>query len=261
MEKINFNRGWEFTFENSLDEFNLYGIKKTGQAHGAPSRFYDHSNWQRIDLPHDWAMALKKDLKAEHGRGARNYSSFNLSMTDERSEGEEIYNIGWYRKNFVYDESWADKRVFVEFEGIFRDSAVWVNGVYMDNHFSGYTGFILEITEQLVPGEDNSIAVRVNSDQPEGWWYEGSGIYRNVNLLVSEPVYFKPWETIVRADIDGNADVSAIIVNDTADEVTVEPKWEIIDACGNVCAAVLSSAVLAPYSETAVNAKMKVDSP
>ena len=81
------------------------------------------------------------------------------------------------------------KRIFLEFEGIFRDAMLWVNGVYIDRHLSGYTGFLCEITDHLVAGE-NSIAVRVDSDQPEGWFYEGAGIYRNVHLLNGQPLKF-----------------------------------------------------------------------
>ena len=97
---------------------------------------------------------------------------------------EKVYNIGWYRKQFDYDPSWVNKRIFIEFEGVFRDAMVWCNGVYLDRHMSGYTSFALELTDHLVTDTDNSIAVRVDSEHPEGWWYEGAGIYRNVHLLV-----------------------------------------------------------------------------
>ena len=101
---------------------------------------------------------------------------------------DEVCSVGWYRKEFAYDPAWKGKRVFLEFEGVYRDSTFWVNGMYMDNHCSGYTSFLLELTDALYEDDINSIAVRVDVEQVEGYWYEGAGIYRNVNLLVAEEV-------------------------------------------------------------------------
>ena len=173
MKRFNFNKDWRFTLENNLDAFNMFGMDKYSDAGGAAGRFYDYSNWDKIDLPHDWAVALPKDLRANTFAGARPNTSFHRFMTERRSNIDTVYSVGWYRKNFMLLPEWENKRIFIEFEGVFRDAAVWVNGVYMDRHNSGYTSFVIEITDHLLADTDNSIAVRVDTDQPEGWWYEG----------------------------------------------------------------------------------------
>ena len=262
MKKLNFNKNWYFTLENNIDAFNLFGFDKYSDASGAAARFYEHNNWEKVTLPHDWAVALPKNLFANTFAGARANSHFHRFMTERHSEIKEVYNIGWYRKEFSYDPNWEGKRVFVEFEGIFRDSCIWVNGAYMDRHNSGYTSFILEITDHLVPGEINSVAVRVDSDQAEGWWYEGSGIYRNVNLIITEPVYFKHNQTVIKTDIDGNVYGSVVVCNDTDSDKTVKLDYRILDADGdNVTAITDESVFLNAYSELQVSYALKVNSP
>ena len=261
MKKLNFNKDWRFTFENSLDAFNTFGFDKYSDASGGAARFYDHNNWEHIDLPHDWALSLTKSPFANTFAGAYPNTHYHRFMAERHSDIETVYNIGWYRKQFTADTSWAGKRIFIEFEGIFRDSIVWVNGVYLDRHNSGYTSFALEITDHLLIGEENSIAVRVDSDQQEGWWYEGSGIYRNVNLIIGEPTYFKYNNTIIKTDIDGKIDVSAVLVNDSSESYGQSVIWSICDANGSEVARTQSSVSIAPYSEATVSAEMKVDTP
>ncbi len=261
MKKINFNKHWEFTFENNIDEFNTFGFDKYSDAAGAPARFYDYNNWEKIDLPHDWAVTLKKDLFANTFAGAYPNTHYHRFMAERHSNIETVYNIGWYRKQFKFDPEWAGKRVFVEFEGIFRDAIVWVNGVYLDRHNSGYTSFAIELTDHLVSGEDNSIAVRVDSDQAEGWWYEGAGIYRNVNLLVGEPTYFKYNQTIVKTETDGKITASAVLVNDLPEAVDKNLTWSVCEINGKEVAKAQSSVKIAPYSEVKAEIIVKVDSP
>ncbi|MBQ7768446.1 MAG: DUF4982 domain-containing protein [Oscillospiraceae bacterium] len=260
MKKFNFDHNWEFTFDNSLDAFNIFGFDKYADASGAPARFYDYSNWERIDLPHDWAVSLPKNLAANTFAGARANTHFHRYMTERWSPVEKIYNVGWYRKQFAFDPAWEGKRVFLEFEGVFRDAIVWINGSYMDRHCSGYTGFILDITDHLLPGEDNSVAVRVDSDQPEGWWYEGAGIYRHVNLLVGEPVYFQYNQTVVKTALDGSVYASAVLVNDTDAPATLSLQWEIRDD-KTVVATASENVTVPAYNRHQVWAQMQVEDP
>jgi beta-galactosidase len=261
MKKINFNAGWSFIFEKHLDAFNTFGFDKYSDAAGAAGRFYDHNNWEKIDLPHDWAVRLTKTPQANTFAGAYPNTSYHRFTEERRSGVEPIYDIGWYRKQFSFDPAWEGKRIWIEFEGVFRDAAVWVNGVYLDRHTSGYTGFALELTDHLVSDGDNSIAVRVDSGQPEGWWYEGSGIYRNVNLLIGEPTYFKYNQTVVRTDNDGTVYASAIAVNDRAVEAQKTILWRVLDVNNNEVACTQTVAELVPYGETAVQSSLKVDAP
>lgn len=260
MIKQNFNKDWEFTFDHDLDHFNSFGFDMYSVATGAAVKILDYSNWEKIDLPHDWAVRLPKNPYANVFGGARATTEFNRAMSEQRSKLDKIYNIGWYRKQFMLDESMDGKRIFIEFEGIFRDAAVWVNGEYMTRHTSGYTSFIIDITDHLIFGQKNSVAVRVDSSQQEGWWYEGAGIYRNVFLHISDPVYFKHNKTVVKSYTDGRVEASAVIVNDTETVFSDTVKWSIAD--GDVTVAETNTEVtVPPYSEVTVRADLTVPSP
>ena len=261
MKKIPFNHGWQFAIENQIDEFSTFGLDKYSDASGAAARFLDHNNWQNIDLPHDWTLSLTKNRLANPFAGAYPNTHYHRFMRERHSEVSEIYNIGWYRKQFPFNPSWTGKRVFIEFEGIFRDAVVFVNGVYLDRHTCGYTGFALDITDHLVEGEDNSVAVRVDCDQPEGWWYEGAGIYRNVHLLIGEPVYFKYQQTVVTSEPDGTVRASAVLVNDTPHTVNLPVIWTIHDADGCVSAVTETAVRIDAYSEVSAVAELKVAQP
>ena len=261
MKKINFNKNWLFNFENNLEAFNDFGLKKYNSAIGAANRYYKHSNWQKIDLPHDYAVMLQKTPDANIFAGGFPNTNADKFRSLGYSNAEEIFNIGWYRKEFTLGEEYADKRIFIEFEGIFRDAVIWVNGSYMTRHTSGYNSLIFEITDHVRVNEENSVAVRVDSDQVEGWWYEGSGIYRNVNLWVTESVYFKPRKTFVRTDMEGNVSADAVLVNDTAEAIDKTVLAQVVDKAGNVVAEKSITVAVKPYCESFLNVEMAVESP
>lgn len=262
MKKLKFNRSWEFSFERDLDAMNGFGFDKYSDAIGAPARFYDYNNWKKLDLPHDWAVAMPKDLRTNTFAGARAVSHYHRFMTERHTaEDVEICNVGWYRKQFAYDPAWEGKRIFLAFEGIFRDAVIWVNGVYMDRHTSGYTEFFLEMTDHLVPGEINSVAVRVDADQPEGWWYEGAGIYRNVWLWIGEETYFRHHSTVVKAETNGDVRVTTTLVNDTDQASADVMVWEILDADGRIVASEQTTAELQPFSEYTADGLLTVVNP
>ncbi|MBE6583748.1 MAG: glycoside hydrolase family 2 protein [Ruminococcaceae bacterium] len=262
MKRISINKGWTFAFERDADVYTNYGFAKYGQASGCAARFFCNSNWDKIDLPHDCAAALPKSLTANTFAGARHNTHYHRFMTEGHSDEDKIYNIAWYRREFEFDESWKNKRVFIEFEGVYRDAHVWVNGEYMDRNLSGYTSFTVEIGDQLCDdGKINSIAVRVDTDQPEGWWYEGGGIYRNVNLLIGEPVYFVPYKTVIKAQADGRVEVKAELCNDTDKKTNNTATFEIIDVQGNAVAKANSVACVGAYERGNVCCELFVKDP
>ena len=261
MKKVRFNQNWFFTFENTLDAFNTFGFDKYSDAAGAAARFYDYSNWQAVELPHDWTLSLQKTPLANTFAGAYPNTSYHHFMSERRSNLDTVYSIGWYRKQFVTKPEWKGKRIFIEFEGVFRDAIVWVNGVYLDRHTSGYTSFAIEITDHLIHGAENSVAVRVDSEQAEGWWYEGAGIYRNVNLLIGEPMYFQYNKTVVKTDIDGHVDVSAILLNDSAEPAKQNVVWSIKDSEGVEVARTEKTVFVDSFCEEKIFTEMNVDSP
>lgn len=256
MLKINFNKNWEFAFDKDLDTFASYGFAKYSEATGAASRFLNNNNFKKVTLPHDWAVALPKNMEANAFAGGRANSHFHRLTTELHNnvDDKDIYEIGWYRKQFNFQKEWEGKKIFLEFEGIFRDAIIWVNGTYMTRHTSGYTGLVLDITDHLHEGE-NSVAVRVDSDQTEGWWYEGSGIYRNVNLYVTEPVHFKFNKTQIISTVDGKVNAKALLLNDTEEIYKGEVRWSVLDG-ETVVAETVTKVELSPYCEGEISAEL-----
>ena len=156
---------------------------------GSEPGFVDAA-WTKVDLPHDWAIAGPFEATNPSG-GAGAFAP----------EG-----VGWYRKHFAMPESQANKRIFVEFDGVMANSDVWVNGYLLGHRPNGYVSFRYELTGHLKFGkEENVIAVRAdNSKQPASRYYEGAGIYRHVRLVVMNPVHVAQWSTVV-----SGAEVSA----------------------------------------------------
>jgi beta-galactosidase len=155
----------------------------TGDAAGAEQPAFADSSWQRVDLPHDWAIAGPFD---EHAP-ATGSGAFLPS------------GVAWYRKHFTLPQSAAGKRVFVEFGGVMERSGVWINGHHIGHRPNGYASFRYELTPHLNAGAENVIAVRADtSAQPASRWYAGAGIYRHVRLIMTGDVHAEAWRTAVR---------------------------------------------------------------
>lgn len=167
-EKINFNTGWKFH----------HGDNDNAQLPG-----YDDSGWRLLNLPHDWSIEgeFSKDHPATVGGGAL------------------PGGIGWYRKTFSLDRKNSGKLFYIEFDGVYRNSEIWINGHYLGKRPYGYSSFRYELSPYLDFGDKkNVIAVRVdNSRQPNSRWYTGSGIFRNVWLLSTEKIAVDHWGTFV----------------------------------------------------------------
>ena len=111
----------------------------------------------------------------------------------------------WYRKHFLIPQADAGKVLQLQFDGVFRDSQVWLNGQFLGSHPSGYTPFQYNITKVARYGSENVITVRVDPRRFEGWWYEGGGIYRHVYYTALDPLHVATWGTYVISDVrNGN---------------------------------------------------------
>ena len=156
---------------------------KLGDVAGGQDVTLDDSRWRTLTLPHDWSIegAFSKDNPATPGGGAL------------------PGGVGWYRKSFSVPLSEKGKLMFIDFDGIYRNSEVWINGHYLGLRPYGYCSFRYELTPFLNYGnEPNVLAVKVdNSQQPNSRWYSGSGIYRNVWLVTTDKIYVEHWGTAV----------------------------------------------------------------
>ena len=164
----NFNKDWKFY---------------PGDIDNAMNADFDDSSWRILTVPHDWSIEgeFDKNNPATPGGGAL------------------PGGIGWYRKTFKIPEEDSAKLVFIDFDGIYRDSEVWINGHFLGKRPFGYISFRYELTPWLNYGDkENIIAVKVdNSEQPNSRWYSGSGIYRNVYLVTTDKMHIDHYGTFI----------------------------------------------------------------
>ncbi len=154
-----------------------------GDVNNGQNPSLDDLKWRLLDLPHDWSIEGKFSKDNPSGTGG----------------GALPGGIGWYRKTFNVPESNNNKLTFIQFDGVYRNSEVWINGHYLGKRPYGYSSFQYDITQFLNYGKDkNVLAVKVdNSKQPNSRWYSGSGIYRNVWLMTTEKVFVDHWGTCI----------------------------------------------------------------
>ncbi len=206
-----------------------------GDAPGAEAPAFADQAWRKLDLPHDWSIEGPYDRNAPTG-GAGGF----LPM-----------GVGWYRKHFTLPPALQGKPISVEFDGVYMNSEVWLNGVSLGRWPYGYTSFAFDLTPHLKFGaEANVLAVRVdNSLQPNSRWYSGSGIYRHTWLTVTAPVHLARWGTFITTpSITADAatvHVRAELLNEAPTESDVTLTSEILDAAGTVVATGSAAAHLA----------------
>ncbi len=153
-----------------------------GDAPGAQEQAFSDANWRSLDLPHDWSI---------EGPFAQNEPSGGAG-------GYAPTGLGWYRKRFRVPEWYKDRKVAIEFDGVYQNSEVWLNGHYLGRRPFGYISFAYDATPWLNPTGENVIAVKVdNSRQPGSRWYSGSGVYRHTWLTAVNPVHVGQWGTFV----------------------------------------------------------------
>ena len=167
----NFNAGWKFYYADTTDKKDEYKLAS-----------YNDNAWRALDLPHDWSIEgeFKKDNPASPEGGAL------------------PGGIGWYRKKFTVPASSAGKDTYIEFDGVYQRSEVWINDHYLGLRPNGYISFSYDLSPYLKYGQENRISVKVdNSMQPNSRWYSGSGIYRNVRLVTTDRIAVEQWGTSV----------------------------------------------------------------
>lgn len=148
-------------------------------------------------------------------------------------------SVGWYRREFDVPESDQGKRISVEFDGVFRDVLVFVNGCFVGRNNNGYMSFQFDITDFLELGAKNYIVVRVDASFGDGWFYEGAGIYRHVWLTKTDALHLGKWESLVRTDLSGTTatlSLATIVENQGMQTESSRVTWQILDASGTVVA-------------------------
>ncbi len=160
-----------------------------GNVPEAEMESFDDSKWRTLDLPHDWSI---EDLAPVEGK--KQIGPFSEDSPGKGATGHVVGGVGWYRKTFTTDQSMENKKVQILFDGVYMNSEVWINGQSLGVHPYGYTPFYYELTPYLNPvGEKNTLAVKVSNTGKNSRWYSGSGIYRHVDLVVTEKMYIPIW--------------------------------------------------------------------
>ncbi len=198
---VNFDDDWKFHLGHAADvkkDFN-YGIPnvfaKSSKSEGNTPMTdkFDDSNWQTVQLPHDWAVALPFVQSPDGDVMGHGYKPVG-GLFPETS-------IGWYRKSFSVARSDSSNRFVIRFDGVYRNSQAWVNGFYLGINESGYSGVSYDITDYLYFDKPNIVTVRVDATQYEGWFYEGAGIYRHVWLEQYNNLHFAEGGVFVHTDV------------------------------------------------------------
>ena len=215
--ETSFNSGWKFI---------------RADIPGAENPDFDDSAWRTLVLPHDFSI---EDLPGKEG--VKQIGPFSEESEGGISTGHVVGGTAWYRKHFTLDKADEGKIVKILFDGVYMNTDVWLNGHHLGNHPYGYTAFSFDLTGYLRPaGEENVLAVQVKNEGQNSRWYSGSGIYRNVTLLKTDPVHVDLWGIFVRTKTVSpeiaTVAVDINLVNETSENKTVTLKMEFRDPDG-----------------------------
>ena len=238
---VSLDRGWKFAFGNAADPAKDFGcgteyfnyLTKANSIHntGPYSMKFDDSGWESVDVPHDFVVRLPFSAEASHSHG---YKTVGWKYPET--------SVGWYRRTFRLDSLDRGKHVAITFDGIFRDSRVWVNGFHCGGEPSGYLSQTYDITDYANFGGENVVCVRADATLEEGWFYEGGGIYRHVWLTTTSPLHISQdgisiSTTFRKGYSRALLNVRTDLFNASHDTVRGSVRYSVLDAEGRQIAA------------------------
>ena len=169
--------GWQLMAQSprTVIDFNTNWKFLLGNDSLASQQVYDDNKWRSLSVPHDWSIE----------------SNFIKEAPATNQGGSLPGGMGWYRKTFSLPLSAKDKKVSIAFDGVYKNSEVWINGTHLGKRPNGYVNFSYDLTPYVSFSKPNVIAVKVdNTAQPDSRWYTGSGIYRDVKLVIKNKIAF-----------------------------------------------------------------------
>lgn len=202
-EKISLDEDWKFHFGHAANVEKDFDYSKTALLHKSNvyattivhPKFID-STWQKINVPHDWAVELPFVKSEQVEMDSHGYKPVGGAYPET--------SIGWYRKHFSVDKSKSNKRFELQFDGIYRNAEIWLNGFYVGTNFSGYVGNSYDVSDYMNFDNENVLVIRVDATQYEGWFYEGAGIYRHVWLHCTDKTFIPEDGVFVHSNVKGN---------------------------------------------------------
>lgn len=240
-ERISIDKNWKFALGHSTDPAKDFGhgtgyfsyLAKTGFGDGPASASFDDRAWRTVNIPHDWAVEQGFDGNASPSHGSKTVGPrFPQNST------------GWYRQHFFIPQTDLGRRIRVEFDGIQRDSRIFVNGFLVGEEMNGNVSQSYDVSAYLNYGGNNVIAVRADVLTEAGWYYEGAGIYRHAYLLKTDPVHVDQYGTAITTDVADNQatiHIATTIVNQQEENaveklpaVNITRTQTIVDEAGKV---------------------------
>ena len=254
-ERLLLDFGWQFHLGD--DWGTGEDLVKAGGSSGPARPGFSDAGWRTLNLPHDWVIELPFDEKAD---GSHGYKPVGPGFPQN--------SVGWYRRTFDLPQEDAGKRLWLQFDGVYRDCRVYLNGYFVGHHESGYSSFRYDITDVAHCGGKNVLAVRVDASQFEGWFYEGAGIYRHVWLVKTAPIAVVPDGTFVFSQFENNTPqgpaeiiVKTRLSNSATNSASVKVTCRVIGPDGTSVAEDDQETDIEAFSEDGLVQSMTVDAP
>ncbi|KAF2340356.1 sugar-binding domain-containing protein [Flavobacterium tistrianum] len=233
-----------------VEDFNKNWNFKLGDYPEAINANFNASDWRTLQLPHDWSIE----------------GTFDKDAKTKQAQGFLPAGKGWYRKVFTVPANWKNKKVSIEFDGVFKNSEVFINGKSLGIRPNGYISFGYDLTQYLNFGKSNTIAVKVDNDsQPNSRWYTGSGIYRNVRLVATNKIHVAKWGTYVTTRIISKekavVDIDIDVQNDLSKNKLFKLVSTILDKNNIEVAKGISDGNIPANSELQVKQNINVKKP
>lgn len=253
------------TKQNNFDEremqFNQNWKFIRADVSGAEQVNFDDAEWRNLDLPHDYSI---EDLPEKEG--VKQVGPFSEESEGGPSTGNMVGGTAWYRKHFTLQKEDAGKIVKIIFDGIYMNSDVWINGIHLGNYPYGYTAFAFDLTPHLKPaGEENVLAVQVKNEGKNSRWYSGSGIYRNVTLTKTAPVFIETWGIYIAtpqvSKQKAKVQIETMVVNSEKAKQEITVKAEILNPAGLLIATLENNQVVPEESNVNYLTELEIENP
>lgn len=250
-ERLLLDFGWRFHHGHAADAAKDFGyntgrngsFQKTGNFLPAAALSFDDTGWTDVDLPHDWVISLP--FKNDPSLASKGFYPIGRGYPEN--------SVGWYRRVFDLTAEDRNKRISVEFDGVYREALVVFNGYYIGRHRGGYDPFRFDLTDFIKPGEPNVLLLRVDATESDGWFYEGAGIYRHAWLVKTAPVHVAQWGTFVRSTVQGgkaNLQIRTEVENHADASRAVRVTSTVMSPAGKAVAAVSTKPMAVPQDVT-----------
>lgn len=246
------DKGWkiaeEIAIENNRSHSESYSTSKSGGCAGSASISYDDSDWRILDIPHDKMCETGFSPEASHSHGYKKGCDF------------------WYRKTFKMDKAYEGYHFMLCFEGVSVFSEIYVNGSLLERSYSAYCEINIDITDRIHFGSTpNVIAVHIDGNSEEGWWYEGAGIYRHVRLYAKPPLHIAHnglWvKPVLKSGNNWTVELETEIENSAYTDDWAVVNAHISDNVNNEIASVKCVGVCKENGVTTLKCSLDIDNP